>query len=571
TLLPTGEPRTGDIHRCQRHGMGDRCGLPILLGIVESLGGVDAHQRQGIINNIVCTPAPECCRALGISLLRQYHDISLRQEVWWNDFSRVTEDRGEHMESLPGIEYPPSSYIRTINDEPRGRTEQTDSSDRMVIIGPCIRENHDPVRGTRCGPARIEREQEGGNLIQLVPRQDIHRAERPRLQLGSLVQPLLLPLLESNRPSGSEGETGTTDDHSDHTAVENRNMVPGPLAIVNRSATSPAGDDSRPGSKKRKISALQQQDVVPNGMEDQRSTIKNQGLTDTAIEWHVSKNNRSPVQASHIVNYLAEIFSTRNLSVNTIKAYKSAIMSLVSEPDTIENSPCLKEFTDALNDTEIKSFFRPSIDISPVINKLRDWGRTEELEIPQLTSKACCLLALCGFLRASDIHRIDDTRTTINNGVLKLVIVAPKEKRNGKPIERPCEINEHSDPILCPVLAYALYKKKVAYGLCPTPHANNSTIMVNMLFRHNKDHSRPLSVDSITRHIYNLSGLIVRPPNTPIPKARAIGVTLAATAGISADNIVSHAFWSNYDMFDTYYRLNRSTQTDMTAAVLPLD
>ncbi|OMJ11506.1 hypothetical protein AYI69_g9804 [Smittium culicis] len=98
SVLPTREPRTGDIYRCQRHGMGDRCGLPILLGIVESLGGVDSHQRQGIINNIICTPAPECCRTLGISLTRQYHDISLRQEVWWNDFSRVTEDRGEHME-----------------------------------------------------------------------------------------------------------------------------------------------------------------------------------------------------------------------------------------------------------------------------------------------------------------------------------------------------------------------------------------------------------------------------------------------------------------------------------------
>ncbi|OMJ28054.1 hypothetical protein AYI69_g2484 [Smittium culicis] len=267
--LPTREPRTGDIYRCQRHGMGDRCGLPILLGIVESLGGVDAHQRQEIINNIICTLAPECCRTLGISLLRQYHDISLRQEVLWNDFSRVSEDRGKHMEPLPGIKYPASRHIRAINFEPCGRAEQTDRSDRMVFIGPSIRESHNPIWGTRCRPVCIEGEQEGGSLLQLVSRQEIHGTERSRLQLDSLVQPLLLPALESNRPSSPDGETGAAEDHSDHPSLENRDMVPGPFAIVNRSTTPATSNICGSGSKKRKVSALQQQDMVPNGMEDQ--------------------------------------------------------------------------------------------------------------------------------------------------------------------------------------------------------------------------------------------------------------------------------------------------------------
>ncbi|OMJ16708.1 hypothetical protein AYI69_g7723 [Smittium culicis] len=256
--LPTREPRTGDIYRCQRHGMGDRCGLPILLGIVESLGGVDSHQRQGIINNIICTPAPECCRTLGISLLRQYHDISLRQEVWWNDFSRVSEDRGKHMEPLPGIKYPASSHIRAINFEPCGRAEQTDRSDRMVFIGPSIRESHNPIWGTRYRPVCIEGEQAGGSLLQLVSRQEIRGTERSRLQLDSLVQPLLLPALESNRPSSPECKTGAAEDHSDHPSLENRDMVPGPFAIVNRSTTPATSNICGSGSKKRKFFALQQ-------------------------------------------------------------------------------------------------------------------------------------------------------------------------------------------------------------------------------------------------------------------------------------------------------------------------
>ncbi|OMJ23378.1 hypothetical protein AYI70_g2292 [Smittium culicis] len=118
TFLPTREPRTEDIHRCQRHGMEDRSGFPILLRIVEYLECVNSHQRQGTINNIICNPAPEYCRTLGISLLRQYHDISLRQDVWRNDFSRVTEDRRKHIEPLLGIKFPSSSHIRAINFEP---------------------------------------------------------------------------------------------------------------------------------------------------------------------------------------------------------------------------------------------------------------------------------------------------------------------------------------------------------------------------------------------------------------------------------------------------------------------
>ncbi|PVU89582.1 hypothetical protein BB561_005290 [Smittium simulii] len=78
-----------------------------------------------------------------------------------------------------------------------------------------------------------------------------------------------------------------------------------------------------------------------------------------------------------------------------------------------------------------------------------------------------------------------------------------------------------------------------------------------------------LAKETVPAPITNLSGLIKRPPNTPIPKTRAIGATLAATSGVPVENIVSHAFWSNYSMFNTYYRLDRSTQSNMTEALPP--
>ncbi|PVU89193.1 hypothetical protein BB561_005496 [Smittium simulii] len=70
--------------------------------------------------------------------------------------------------------------------------------------------------------------------------------------------------------------------------------------------------------------------------------------------------------------------------------------------------------------------------------------------------------AVTGLLRSSNIHRIDDARTHITNGTLYLVIIAPKEKRGGQIVERPCQIAEHSNPIMRPVMEYREYKNRVA-------------------------------------------------------------------------------------------------------------
>ncbi|OMJ23593.1 hypothetical protein AYI70_g2169 [Smittium culicis] len=208
------------------------------------------------------------------------------------------------------------------------------------------------------------------------------------------------------------------------------------------------------------------------------------------------------------------------------------------------------------------------INIAPVLDTFKEWGPTSDLTVKRLTAKLCWLISVTGFLRPSDIHRIDEERSHVTQGVLHLVIVAPKEKRAGRPIEKPCQIAPHTDPILCPVLAYSVYKEKVANTLCPTPHTNNSKWVVNRLLRFVNNKEKPLSVDSVSRYIRSISDLIRRGPDTPIPKGRVIGETLAAKSGVSADEIVSHAFWSNYAIFDTYYRFTRNSSNNLTESIL---
>ncbi|OMJ12602.1 hypothetical protein AYI69_g9352 [Smittium culicis] len=178
---------------------------------------------------------------------------------------------------------------------------------------------------------------------------------------------------------------------------------------------------------------------------------------------------------------------------------------------------------------------------------------------------------MSGFLRSSDIHSIEDQRSCIDKGVLNLVIIAPKEKRGGHPIENPCQINPHPDIILCPVNSYVVYKERVTFNPCPTSHINNSNLVVHRLISYVDHTSKPLSVDILTKYIHSISDLIIRDSEARILKERAIGANLAANSGVSTDDIVSHAFWSNYIIFDTYYRLIRNPLKNSAESILNLE
>ncbi|PVU91173.1 hypothetical protein BB561_004538 [Smittium simulii] len=171
------------------------------------------------------------------------------------------------------------------------------------------------------------------------------------------------------------------------------------------------------------------------------------------------------------------LFGTNDIS----GTYKSAILGLVKNPTEITNQRIFTEFFKTLNELLIISFIKPSINIDLIVETL--------------------------------------------------IIIAPKEKRGGQPVERICQIAEHSNPIICLVMAYRKYESRVATTSCITP----------------------LSVGSITRHTHGLSGLMAHFKNTTIPNAWEIGATLIAQAGASAGNIVNHAFWYNYSIFDSYY------------------
>ncbi|PVU89191.1 hypothetical protein BB561_005498 [Smittium simulii] len=499
-VIYPGDARDGSIYKRQKHSLGNCSKLAVLLMLMKSTAGVAAYQRQVVINYIICPRAKKCGWLLCVSLFRQHYNFRT------------------------------ASNIRTVNNKSCRCSQQADGSNRMVNDSSDVYNTEQDIRNSRRGSICDLQECKNKELLQLMD------------------QSILLPTVELDCTSYAKGETKKNIANNYNAVLENSNVVPRSYRAFNATASIATSNSSNSRSQKRKIAVLEKQTLALSGLEDQRRALKNQGLKDYAVDFIVSNKRRvqrrtrysalqqrfldrrlsnkivGEIAAPQIINYLAEIYIADKLRSNTIRASKKINISQV-----------VIEFFNTLNDASINP--------------------NSELSVKDLTTKLACLLAVTGMLRASNIHHIDDARSQIINGSLHLLIVAPKEKRGGQHIERPCQIMEHTNPSICPVKVYTEYKLRVAFTFCPTPHINNDLLIVNRLLRQLNNYSKPLAVDSITRYIQKLLILIARPDNTSVPKARAIGATLAASAGASTDDIVNHAFWSNYSIFDEYYRL----------------
>ncbi|PVU86994.1 hypothetical protein BB561_006494 [Smittium simulii] len=411
--------------------------------------------------NPICSQTTEYSWSLCANLRSKYHNISIRQNFWKNSFFQNITDCIVNIVPLLEGQHLFSSNSCIIDNKSYRCLNQTYGPNRMSVIRPSI-----------------------------------FSTEKS------------LPPIKLNLAINSESLTVTTGNNDGNTNVEISNLVSGCNRAISVLTYTPSGNNSGTRPPKWKISALQKQVLVLDGFENQRRTLKEQGLSDFAIEIRTSNNITSAIPALQIVNYLAESYKKNNLNPSTVRTYKLALIMLVNNTEELKKSQLLKDFFTALDNALLTLFVRPLIDIKLVINCLREWGPSTGLSDRQLTAKLII----------------------IEQEILKPVIVAPKEKQKGQPILHQLKINRHSDTVLCPVNTY-----------------------------------QPLKLDSIVRYIHSLSELIERQPNTPISKIHAIGATLVASSGVSFDDIVSHAFWPNYSVFDSYYRLSRDSTNNLTS------
>ncbi|OMJ29738.1 hypothetical protein AYI69_g734 [Smittium culicis] len=312
SVFLTGDSRNGDIYRCQRHGMGYSCGIEILLRFMESVTEITPYQREGVVNRLVCNQALVCRCTICIDLFRQYHYAFVRKKVWGDYFIKLVGDFRKAMVSLPGDQYPTTSDIYTISDEPCRCPVTPDSPDRMVNLFTNICSTSRCLWSTRCRPVCFSGERQGIKLLQLVSGHRSNRNQLPSSQLGSLEEPILMLALEYNSQYNPEGTKRTTDYNSGHTSMEISNLVSRSPEVIDCTAAPSSSNDDNSRHKKRKVPAYEEQEMVINGMEDQRSLLKSQGLEDTAINLIVS-NERSAKRRyrTDISTSCSELLGTR--------------------------------------------------------------------------------------------------------------------------------------------------------------------------------------------------------------------------------------------------------------------
>ncbi|ORE06799.1 hypothetical protein BCV72DRAFT_206708, partial [Rhizopus microsporus var. microsporus] len=208
-------------------------------------------------------------------------------------------------------------------------------------------------------------------------------------------------------------------------------------------------------------------------------------------------------------------------------------------------------------------------DVAPAISYIVSLGPINDLSDDLLMAKTAWLLAMVGFLRPADLARVDLDKCSVSGDrVLHLCVVTPKETHQESRITKTITIHSHSDPLLCPVTAYLVYVSRIASVTCYAAHSAFPSISIHCLFRSLADHSQPIWPERISKHIRQIMTHVGKPDDAPVPKARALGATLAAQAGIAVDDIVVHSNWSSKTIFEQFYRISSMTNNNLTLATL---
>jgi hypothetical protein len=163
----------------------------------------------------------------------------------------------------------------------------------------------------------------------------------------------------------------------------------------------------------------------------------------------------------------------------------------------------LKTYFQAVQESTIRAGRSRPVDIQPIIQHFHGLRPNHSMTLLDLTTKLCWLLGVCGFMRPTDIERINLHESVCKTFSDKVIVkvVAPKEKRLGQRIQKKIIIRQHDDPLLCPVAALQSYLSRHAHHPCRFPHHALPDVSIHYLLRHIRDCYRPICTQRISNDI----------------------------------------------------------------------
>jgi len=293
------------------------------------------------------------------------------------------------------------------------------------------------------------------------------------------------------------------------------------------------------------------------------------------VRWmHYTYQEMDPLEAEavHVMNYLAHGLENKKWKRSTALAYKSAVLHLfsVEHRDAISANHDFQQFVSVMGTSGFKRLRNYEIDMSPLLNYLKDLGDNHNMSMEHLTAKTCFLLSVCGLLRADDLECTDVSQSKISGGNLTLTVLFPKELRGGESIIKPVVVSSHPVEALCPVKAYAEYRRRTEADddRARKAHPKIKTERYTPLIRYLKDFSKSLGHERITHYIQDIMRFIPRDEGQPKYKARAVGATMALKQGIPVDDVTTHGNWSSPVIVEQFYRLSRTLKNNFTTTIL---
>ena len=118
----------------------------------------------------------------------------------------------------------------------------------------------------------------------------------------------------------------------------------------------------------------------------------------------------------HLTSFLASQYETKKWKISTVLAYQSSILALytTAQSNQIHNHQHFQDFHKDLRQGTMllqKSF---DYDLQPALSHILSLGDNNKMTVDLLTAKLVWLLAMVGFLRPSDLERIDLAQCSIS-------------------------------------------------------------------------------------------------------------------------------------------------------------
>ncbi|PVV03934.1 hypothetical protein BB560_001583 [Smittium megazygosporum] len=185
------------------------------------------------------------------------------------------------------------------------------------------------------------------------------------------------------------------------------------------------GNHTRP--QEWKVTADKEQGMVTRSMALKRARYGEEGITEDFIDIILnSEKTRKRYKKYDAVKTSSLQRCNKNKTDNQkleggciYRVMKPRL--LAKNPESITSESTFKYCFKAIAEIQVKSFDHPTFNIQPIIEKSTLFSRNKNLKIETLTQKLRWLFSVRGFMRPSDIERIDYARITVTEDYTKLI------------------------------------------------------------------------------------------------------------------------------------------------------